>query len=154
MFYWNIIFVRRDLRYVGPLIILGPILVVAGVGLVVCSMELIIRLTRQIKRVMDPNLLKTNNLHEVKHWVEPGLYMVGLLDSNLIKYVQTLNWHLLDTLIMIIKMVTLQARFGTILMWLLQLNIPGTRGGPGGRDRTLAVKRRKHAKISFFSVKK
>ena len=25
-----------------------------------------------IFRVMDPSLLKTSNLHEVKHWVEPG----------------------------------------------------------------------------------
>ena len=56
----------------GPLIILGPILVTAGLGLVVFSVELIIRLMKQIKRVMDPNLLKTNNLHEVKHWIEPG----------------------------------------------------------------------------------
>ena len=64
---------RGDLRHVGPLIILGPILIVAGVGLVVCSLELIMRLRKQIKRVMDPNLLKTNNFHEVKHWVEPGI---------------------------------------------------------------------------------
>ena len=56
----------------GPLIILGPILVTAGLGLVVFSVELIIRLMKQIRRVMDPNLLKTNNLHEVKHWIEPG----------------------------------------------------------------------------------
>ena len=51
---------------------MGPILALAGLGLVACSIELIIRLRKQIKRVMDPNLLKTNNLHEVKHWVEPG----------------------------------------------------------------------------------
>ena len=46
-----------------------------GVALVASSMELIIRLRKQIKRVMDPNLLKTDNLHEVKHWVEPGTYV-------------------------------------------------------------------------------
>ena len=33
-------------------------------------------------------------------------------------------------------------------------NTPGTRGGPGGRDRTLAVKRRKNAQKSAFFVKK
>ena len=65
-------FSRQDVQHVGPLIILGPILVLAGLGLVVFSLELMIRLMRQIKRVMDPNLLKTNNLHEVKHWIEPG----------------------------------------------------------------------------------
>ena len=31
-------------------------------------------------------------------------------------------------------------------------NTPGTRGGPGGRDGTLAVKRRKNTKISFVLV--
>ena len=41
------------------------------------SMELIIRLRKQINRVMDPNLLKTNNFHEVKHWVEPELISFG-----------------------------------------------------------------------------
>ena len=33
-------------------------------------------------------------------------------------------------------------------------NTPGTAGGPGGRDRTLAVKSRKNAKKSFFFLKK
>ena len=35
---------------------------------------------------------------------------------------------------------------------LFYLNTPGTAGGPGGRDRTLAVKNRKNVrKITFFS---
>ena len=33
-------------------------------------------------------------------------------------------------------------------------NTPGTRGGPGGRDRRLTIKIRKCPKISFFSRKK
>ena len=33
-------------------------------------------------------------------------------------------------------------------------NTPGTAGGPGDRDRTLAVKSRKTAKKSFIFVKK
>ena len=32
-------------------------------------------------------------------------------------------------------------------------NTPGTRGGPGGRDRTLAVKEEKRPKICFFHKK-
>ena len=68
------LFFRADHRYVGPLIILGPILALTGMGLVVNSLELMMGLRKQIKRVMDPNLLKTNNLHEVKHWIEPGRY--------------------------------------------------------------------------------
>ena len=35
----------------------------------------------------------------------------------------------------------------------LELNTPGTRDGPGGRDRTLAVKSEKNARKSFFSEK-
>ena len=35
-----------------------------------------------------------------------------------------------------------------------QYNTPGTAGGPGGRDRTLAVKSRKAAEKSFFFGKK
>ena len=33
-------------------------------------------------------------------------------------------------------------------------NTPGTAGGPGGRDRTLAVKSRKNARKSPFFLKK
>ena len=33
-------------------------------------------------------------------------------------------------------------------------NTPGTAGGPGGRDRTLAVKSRKNARKSAFFLKK
>ena len=62
----------EDYDSVGPLIIVGPILVLAGVGFLALAVELIIRVRKQIQRVMDPNLLKTNNFHEVKHWIEPG----------------------------------------------------------------------------------
>ena len=36
----------------------------------------IARLLKQRKRVQDPSLLSTKNLHEVKHWVEPGNVML------------------------------------------------------------------------------
>ena len=60
------------LKYSGPLMILGLVLAVAGLVLIAFSVEMCLRLRRQIKRVMDPTLLKTSNLHEVKHWIEPG----------------------------------------------------------------------------------
>ena len=63
----------------GLLIILGPILILTGLSFSACSLELVLRLSRQIRRVMDPSLLKTSNLHEVKHWIEPGqLYIIEL----------------------------------------------------------------------------
>ena len=40
-------------------------------------MEICIRLRKQVKRVMDPSLLKTSNFHEVKHWIEPELVTFG-----------------------------------------------------------------------------
>ena len=64
---------RRDFCDVGPLIIFGPVLTLAGMYLLASSMELVFRLRKQIDRVMDPNLLETNNIHEVKHWIEPGM---------------------------------------------------------------------------------
>ena len=39
-------------------------------------------------------------------------------------------------------------------MNILMLNTPGTRGGPGGCDQTLAVKSRKNARKSTFFRKK
>ena len=55
-------------------------------------------------------------------------------------------WNVIE----IIKLVVL------VLFFYLKTisNTPGTAGGPGGRDRTLAVKSRKTAeKITFFSKK-
>ena len=42
------------------------------------------RLLKQRKRVQDPSLLSTKNLHEVKHWVEPGVCfaLVTLIRTN------------------------------------------------------------------------
>ena len=67
----------EDMKHLGPLIILGPILLLSGVLVVVFMMEICVRLRKQIKRVMDPSLLKTSNFHEVKHWVEPELISFG-----------------------------------------------------------------------------
>lgn len=59
------------------LIIVGPIMIISGLSFLLCSLELVMRLSRQIRRVMDTSLLKTDNLHEVKHWVEPELINFG-----------------------------------------------------------------------------
>ena len=55
------------------MLIVGPIMIVAGVSIFLSCLELVFRLRKQIRRVMDPSLLKTKNYHEVKHWIEPGL---------------------------------------------------------------------------------
>ena len=68
---------RLDYKFVGLLIIVGPIMIISGISFLLCSLELVMRLSRQIRRVMDTSLLKTSNLHEVKHWIEPELISFG-----------------------------------------------------------------------------
>ena len=63
----------EDMEHLGPLIILGPILLLSGILVVFFMLEICVGLRKQIKRVMDPSLLKTSNYHEVKHWIEPGI---------------------------------------------------------------------------------
>ena len=52
---------------------------------------------------MDPSLLKTSNLHEVKHWIEPELVSFGwgqfdyqeeakLLDENHLRKITKTNF--------------------------------------------------------------
>ena len=74
---------RSQYKFVGLLIIVGPILIIAGLSIFLSSLELVLRLRRQIQRVMDPSLLKTNNYHEVKHWIEPGLSLVVTHEMSL-----------------------------------------------------------------------
>ena len=69
---WTGVLTDLEIKYSGPLMILGLVLSLAGLVLIAFSIELCLRLRKQIKRVMDPSLLKTSNFHEVKHWVEPG----------------------------------------------------------------------------------
>ena len=70
---WTGVLTDMEIKYSGPLMILGLILSLAGLVLITFSVELCLRLRKQIKRVMDPSLLKTSNFHEVKHWIEPGI---------------------------------------------------------------------------------
>ena len=55
----------------------------------------------------------------------------------------------------IVKSRTVKSIFPYKIIWnFFYSNTPGTAGGPGGRDRTLAVKRRKNAKNQCFFVKR
>ena len=59
---------------------------------------------------------------------------------------QTNNWAFLDWRVFVLYVVLHKQED------LVNYNTHGTTGGPGGRDRTLAVKSRKTAeKITFFS---
>ena len=86
---WTGALTELQMKYSGPLMILGLILCLAGVVLIAFSVEMCLRLRKQIKRVMDPSLLKTSNFHEVKHWIEPGKYYIFTLSGTCdIKYLR------------------------------------------------------------------
>ena len=76
---------------------------------------------------------------------------MGLLGNGVVKNeLLFVNWLLKKQLK---PLKTLKRWMNSLRLRKLQ-NTPGTAGGPGGRDRTLAVKSRKNfGKITFFSLK-
>ena len=63
---------HKTLPYLNPLKIVCPVVALCGLCLALTSFELCYRLKLERGRVKDPSLEKTKNLHEVKHWIEPG----------------------------------------------------------------------------------
>ena len=55
----------------------GPVLVAGGVMTIMCSLEVCIRLYRETKREVDPDLDNLTNPHEVKHWMDPKIIPFG-----------------------------------------------------------------------------
>ena len=53
--------------------IVGPVLIFCGISLMLFSIEVIIRLNKNAKRVQDPEIDVITNLHHIKHWMDPGL---------------------------------------------------------------------------------
>ena len=56
---------------------LGPVLAGAGVFSVLFSFEVCLRLYRNQRRMHDPDLDNLVNIHEIKHWMDPGLIGFG-----------------------------------------------------------------------------
>ena len=52
--------------------VLGFVFIFSGILLMVFTIEIILRLNKNAKRVKDPEIDKITNLHHIKHWVEPG----------------------------------------------------------------------------------
>ena len=52
-----------------------------------------LRLNHQSSRVIDKSLLSTDNLHEVKHWIEPGNSKSGdsTQNSPVVHYINYIN---------------------------------------------------------------
>ena len=56
----------------GPFVIIGSVLLVSGAMFLFFATEICNRLKKNAARVRDPEIDKLRNLHEVKHWVDPG----------------------------------------------------------------------------------
>ena len=52
-------------------------LLAAGVMIIMCSLEICLRLYKANKRVQDPDLDNLTNPHEVKHWMDPKIIPYG-----------------------------------------------------------------------------
>ena len=56
-----------------PFLIAGPVILFCGLMFMLLSIEVIVRLNRNAKRVQDPEIDQVTNLHLIKHWMDPGI---------------------------------------------------------------------------------
>jgi len=68
---------HEDFKDIRPLIIIGPCMLAAGGLCFFLSGEVCLRLYKQTKKVLDPDLDNITNPHEVKHWMDPRLIPFG-----------------------------------------------------------------------------
>ena len=67
-------FLDPDWWFVSPFLIIGITLLVFGVFFILVFLDICCRLASNLKRVQDPEVDKVDNLHLIKHWMEPGIY--------------------------------------------------------------------------------
>lgn len=51
---------------------MGGVFIFFGFLVLLFSIEICVRLRKNAKRVKDPSIDKLKNLHQIKHWMEPG----------------------------------------------------------------------------------
>ena len=56
----------------APFAVTGGVLGFFGLLLLTFSVEVCVRLSKNAKRVKDPEIDKLKNLHHIKHWMPPG----------------------------------------------------------------------------------
>lgn len=66
-----------DWWFVSPFLIIGITLLVFGVFFILVFLDICCRLASNLKRVQDPEVDKVDNLHLIKHWMEPELIPFG-----------------------------------------------------------------------------
>jgi len=64
-------------KNIEPLIIIGPVLLVGGIIVWLCSIEVCVRLYVFSRRAGDPELDSLVSPHDVKHWMDPNLIPFG-----------------------------------------------------------------------------
>ena len=67
-------FLDPDWWFVSPFLIIGITLLVFGVFFILVFLDICCRLASNLKRVQDPEVDKVDNLHLIKHWMDPGIY--------------------------------------------------------------------------------
>merc|ERR1712032_111316 len=67
----------EDVKEIRPVVVIGPCLLAAGGMCLFLSGEVCLRLYKQTKKVLDPDLDNIANPHEVKHWMDPRLIPFG-----------------------------------------------------------------------------
>jgi len=68
---------HEDFKHIRPVLVIGPCLLAAGFMCLFLSGEVCLRLYKQTKKVLDPDLDNIANPHEVKHWMDPRLIPFG-----------------------------------------------------------------------------
>ena len=89
-------FLDPDWWFVSPFLIIGITLLVFGVFFILVFLDICCRLASNLKRVQDPEVDKVDNLHLIKHWMEPGIMLISitiLKSYYLPTYLPIWNYH-------------------------------------------------------------
>eukprot|EP00095_Tigriopus_kingsejongensis_P005600 maker-scaffold541_size141817-snap-gene-0.26 protein:Tk05600 transcript:maker-scaffold541_size141817-snap-gene-0.26-mRNA-1 annotation:"membrane protein" len=68
---------KEQERLVDPFVIIGTCVVIFGLILILCTIEVCIKLQKNVKRVRDPEIDNVKSLHLIKHWIQPELIPYG-----------------------------------------------------------------------------
>jgi len=67
----------NEYKHVRPNIVIGPVLIGAGLMAIMLSSEICWRYYKANKRELDPELDNLTNPQEVKHWIDPKIIPYG-----------------------------------------------------------------------------
>ena len=65
-----------SVKWTDPFLIIGPVIFGCGLLILLFSVEICIRLYKSNQKVLDPEIDNLTNLHQIKHWVNPGMIFI------------------------------------------------------------------------------